>query len=69
VTLGQYPGTSLRDARAAAADALKLLVEGKSPRDVEKQKWKARAITEANTFAAVANQFMRRHAVKLKVLR
>lgn len=54
LTFGDYPATSLADARSRRDEAKRLLAEGKNPafeRDVEKQ---TRAIAAQNTFEAVA---------------
>lgn len=54
LTFGDYPATSLADARSRRDEAKRLLGEGKNPafeRDVEKQ---TRAIAAQNTFEAVA---------------
>ncbi|WP_249172639.1 integrase arm-type DNA-binding domain-containing protein [Burkholderia dolosa] len=54
LTFGDYPVTSLADARSRRDEAKRLLAEGKNPafeRDVEKQ---TRAIAAQNTFEAVA---------------
>ncbi|AIP50848.1 Arm DNA-binding domain-containing protein [Burkholderia pseudomallei] len=50
LTFGDYPATSLADARSSRDEAKRLLAEGKNPafeRDVEKQ---IRAIAAQNTF-------------------
>lgn len=50
LTFGDYPATSLADARSSRNEAKRLLAEGKNPafeRDVEKQ---TRAIAAQNTF-------------------
>jgi integrase len=68
--LGTYPAMSLAEARDAAADALDLLKKGERPLDVEKERRrekKERAERlRADTFEAVAEDFIKRHVKKLR---
>jgi integrase len=66
VTLGTYPHTSLAQARVAAAGALKALVGGDHPRDLEKRARRVRADREAKTFGGIADQFIKRHVANLR---
>jgi integrase len=66
IALGSYPGTTLLQARRKATDALKALVEGNHPREIEERARLARAQLQANSFASVAEQFIQRHVAKLR---
>lgn len=66
-TLGEYPTLGLAEARKAAREALASLAEGKVLREVKVEK--RRAAEEAarqrqgSTFGAVAEEFIKRHAM------
>jgi integrase len=70
VMLGHYPVMSLAEARAKAREALSALMEGQDPAALAAAKRRAREEAEAarkeNTFAAVAEEFITRHASKLR---
>lgn len=55
LTLGQYPALKIEDARAKAREELKRIHAGEDPRD-------ARAVSRANTVAAVVDEFVTRYA-------
>ena len=67
VLLGAYPVTTLAEARAKAREALAALIEGEDPASLAEAKRRAREEAErrrrASTFAAVAQDFIRRHAI------
>lgn len=58
-TLGEYPAMSLAEARRVARDALGDLAAGKDPRQAKKAQR-----LEAETFGAVAEQFIRRYEAR-----
>ena len=62
VVLGRYPEISLATARKRAAAALGDLVSGVHPKERERAQQLAEARQQANTFAALADQFLRRPA-------
>jgi integrase len=62
VVLGRYPEVSLAKARRLATEALGDLVAGVHPREREREQRLARAKRQVNTFAALADQFLRRPA-------
>src|SRR5262249_15425008 len=67
ILLGAYPVTTLAEARAKAREALAALIEGEDPASLAEAKRRAREEAErqrrASTFAAVAEDFIRRHAM------
>jgi integrase len=67
VLLGAYPVMTLGDARAKAREALAALAEGHDPASLAESKRRAREEAErqrrASTFGAVAEDFIRRHAM------
>jgi hypothetical protein len=58
LALGQYPVTSLADARIKRDDAKKLLAEGIDPSADRKEERRNARIARANTFEAVAKELM-----------
>ena len=66
LTLGAYPLLSLETARERAKAALEDFVAGRHPRKREEERKLKSLEAEANTFAAVAEEFIRRHVVKLR---
>lgn len=58
LSVGTYPITGLKDARAKRDDAKRLLVEGIDPSADKKRKAIAAAIQANNTFGAVAREFL-----------
>jgi integrase len=67
VLLGAYPVVTLAEARAKARETLGALMEGLHPASLAEAKRRAAEEAErqfkANTFAAVAEDFIRRHAM------
>lgn len=63
LTLGRYPVVSLEDAREEARTALRHLAKGDDPREIERQRLQQEAKQRADTFAAVAEDFINRHVV------
>jgi integrase len=65
IRLGSYPGTqadglTLKDAREKAKEALSALMEGKDPTLIAEEKRREVARTKADTFDAVAKDFVKR---------
>ena len=58
LALGQYPVTSLADARIKRDDAKKLLAEGIDPSVNRKEQRRNARMARANTFEAVAKELM-----------
>src|SRR5882724_4348969 len=58
LALGQYPVTSLADARIKRDDAKKLLAEGIDPSVNRKEERRTARMARANTFEAVAKELM-----------
>jgi hypothetical protein len=58
LALGQYPVTSLADARVKRDDAKKLLAEGIDPSVNRKEERRNARMARANTFEAVAKELM-----------
>src|ERR1700752_5415252 len=58
LALGQYPLTSLADARIKRDDAKKLLAEGIDPSVNRKEERRNPRMARVNTFAAVAKELM-----------
>src|SRR5215469_5896152 len=67
VLLGAYPATTLAVARAKARDALGALIEGQDPARLAEGRRRAREEAErrlqASTFASIAEDFIKRHAM------
>jgi integrase len=67
VLLGHYPITTLAEARRQAREALGALIDGEDPASLaeakRRQREEAEARRQASTFAAVAEEFIRRHAM------
>jgi integrase len=67
VMLGHYPVMTLAEAREKAREALAALIDGEDPASLAEAKRRAREEAErqrrAGTFAAVAEDFIRRHAM------
>jgi integrase len=63
LALGVYPEITLADARERRAQARKLLANGTDPGDAKKETKRAEALKTANTFEAVAREWLekRRH--------
>ena len=64
ITLGEFPSTSLEEARQAARDALNMAKRGISATDIKQQDIAEKREQAANTFGAVAGLFIRRYALK-----
>jgi hypothetical protein len=62
VVLGRYPEISLAKARMLATEALGDLVSGVHPKERKREQRLTEAKRQANTFAALADQFLRRPA-------
>jgi len=62
VVLGRYPDITLAKARKLAAAALGDLVSGVHPKEREREERLAHAKRQVNTFAALADEFIRRPA-------
>ena len=62
VVLGRYPDVSLAQARMLATEALGDLVSGVHPKERKREQRLTEAKRQANTFAALADQFLRRPA-------
>jgi len=60
LAFGPYPTISLADARQKREDAKKLLLDGKDPSTARKLERVAASIASANTFGAVAEEYMER---------
>jgi hypothetical protein len=58
LALGAYPTVSLKEARARRDDARRLLSEGTDPGADKKRKAIAAKISAANTFRALADEFI-----------
>jgi integrase len=70
LSLGAYPQLSLAEARRMAREALLSLAEGKDPREAKAAERRAEEEAEqrrsAGTFAAAAEDYMKRHVAKLR---
>jgi len=64
--LGDYPTLSLADAREQAGAALRLLAKGTTPREVQEEKRREEARRRKNTFASVAEDFIKDHLPELR---
>ena len=62
VTLGEFPSTSLEEARQKARDALNAAKRGINPTDVKRFERNDQREHAANDFASVADQFIERYA-------
>jgi integrase len=73
ISLGAYPVTSLKEARAKAREALGALAEGQDPATLAEAKRRVREEAErrrrAGTFGAVAEDFIREHLPKRRTAR
>ena len=58
LAIGVYPAVSLKDAREAREGAKRLLAEGQDPALAKKQAKAAKVAASANTFAALAEEFL-----------
>lgn len=61
IVLGPYPALTLSDARARAREALRVLDSGSRPLDLAHRQKELTARIAANTFARVAEDFIKRH--------
>jgi integrase len=68
LTLGVYPGLSLADARIAAADAMKLLHQGKDPAEAKRQAAAGAAAAAADTVETVCTEYLARVGNKLRAV-
>lgn len=66
ISIGPYPLLPLAEARQRARDLLRDLHNGIDPREREAERLRAEAATAANTFGAVAEDFIKRHVAKLR---
>ncbi len=66
VALGAYPPTSLDDARRRARAALEDLTFGRHPKERELERLQEEARRRRDTFATVAEEFIKRHVSKLR---
>ncbi len=62
ITLGEWPSTSLEEARQKARDALNAAKRGISPTEVKRHERAAQRERVANDFASVADDFIKRYA-------
>jgi integrase len=69
VKLGTYPDTSLKEAREKADEARKDLKRGVHPKEREEQRLREAVRKRKDTFASVAEEFLRRHVSKLRTAR
>jgi len=69
LSLGLYPAVGLQEARQARDDAKRLLAQGKDPSDLRKEEKAAKRESHANTFEAVALEWLARQTDKAKVTR
>jgi integrase len=66
LTLGSFPALSLAEGRKGAADALHDLAKGIDPNGSRKAAKQKAAEREANTVAAICNEFLRRERARLR---
>jgi integrase len=64
--LGEYPIVELKTARERAQSALETLKQGVHPKDVQAQRDREATRQRKDTFAVVADEFMKRHVSKLR---
>jgi len=64
--VGEYPITPLAEAREAALAALRDIAKGIDPKEKETVRKREEARKRADTFAAVAEQFIAKHTSKLR---
>src|SRR5262249_4070512 len=64
-TIGQYPLMPLAEARAAALEALRDITKGVDPKKMQEAQKRDESQKRANSFAAVAEEFIARHIRKL----
>lgn len=62
LTLGEYPGMSLADARQGASDALALTRKGEDPRIVAEQKRRAAELARTDSIETAVATFIKRYA-------
>ncbi|MCG3842253.1 integrase arm-type DNA-binding domain-containing protein [Psychrobacter sp. Ps1] len=60
MTLGQYPGISLADARVLRSDIKSMLASGHDPRKVKKDDERQQILESNNTFAMLAEEYISR---------
>jgi hypothetical protein len=60
LALGAYPAVSLKDARVRRDEAKKLLANGQDPGEVKKAQKAAKEAAQANSFEAVAREWLTR---------
>lgn len=65
-SVGEYPALSLAEARMAARKIADQLEEGVSPRERREAKAREEARRRQDTFASVADDFIKRHVSKLR---
>ena len=58
LSLGSYPDVSLKDARSKRDEARKAMEAGNDPSHVKREARIAKLIAQANTFEAVANEYI-----------
>jgi integrase len=66
IVLGSFPAVTLMEARAKAAGALKCLVEGNHPRELERAQRHAKETMDLDTFGALCELFIDRHVRRLR---
>lgn len=64
ITLGRYPAMSLSDAREAAKEAFRVAQAGEDPRQLNKAKKAAMEDASRNTFASIADDFLRKYVAR-----
>jgi integrase len=69
VALGKFPGVSLAEGRERAWPVLRDLKTGIDPRHRAAEVARAEATEQANTYGAVAEEFLKRHAVRARTAR
>jgi integrase len=69
LTIGRFPTLTLAEARERARSLLRELHDGIDPRLREAERIRAEAAKRANTFGAVAEEFLRRHVAQKRTAR
>lgn len=64
LVLGAYPAVGLKDARAARDRAKEILAQGRDPSEAKKIEKAIKAVSEANTFEAIAEGCWRRSSAR-----
>src|SRR5205085_1238034 len=64
--VGEYPITTLAEAREAALAALRDIAKGIDPKTTQDDERRAEAASNANAFGAIAEQFISRHVQRLR---